>query len=157
MSPEAKKDWALHYVLSVLFVIEGLDVMVILQMIDIYAGFSTAICFYMFYIVEGKKLSFVKWFHVFMLLLCISKQFFFAVWVDIWLNRVGVKFLTLNQRTKHACTMSLDGSPKGKTIYGQSSKILSKQKWGIPKKFKVLVHFFGWTKLPFGFESTKYC
>ena len=33
MTPEAK-DSALRYVLSVLFVIEGLDVMVILQMID---------------------------------------------------------------------------------------------------------------------------
>ena len=33
MTPEAK-DWALRYVLSVLFVIEGSDVMVILQLID---------------------------------------------------------------------------------------------------------------------------
>ena len=37
--------------------------------------------------------------------------------------------------------MSLDGSPKAKTVYGQSSKILFMQKWGIPK-FKVLVHFW---------------
>ena len=49
------------------------------------------------------------------------------------LNRVGVKFLTSNQRTKLAYTMSLGGSPKGKTVYGQSSKTLFKQKWGIPK------------------------
>ena len=28
---------------------------------------------------------------------------------------MGVKFLTSNQHTMYACTMSLDGSPKGKT------------------------------------------
>ena len=47
-----------------------------------------------------------------------------------------------NQRTKHTCTISFDGSPKGKTDYGQSSKTLFKQKWGIYPKFKVLVHFW---------------
>ena len=59
------------------------------------------------------------------------------------LNRVGVKFLTSNQNVKRACgTMSLDGSPRAKTVYGQSSKILFKQKWDIPIKFTVLVHFW---------------
>ena len=51
------------------------------------------------------------------------------------LNRVGVKFLTSNQgnvlRTRG--TMSLDGFPKAKTVYGQFPKILFKQKWGITK------------------------
>ena len=59
------------------------------------------------------------------------------------LNRVGVKFLTSNQNVKRASgTMSLDGSPRAKTVYGQSSKILFKQKWDIPIKFTVLVHFW---------------
>ena len=45
-----------------------------------------------------------------------------------------------NQRTKHASqstrgTMSWDGSSKAKTVFGQSSKILFKQKWGIPKVY----------------------
>ena len=31
--------------------------------------------------------------------------------------------------------MSLDGSPEAKTGYEQSSKILFKQKWGIPKVY----------------------
>ena len=35
-----------------------------------------------------------------------------------------------NQR-KTMGTMSLDGSPKAKAVYEQSSKILFKQKWGI--------------------------
>ena len=37
----------------------------------------------MVYTAEGKKLSFVKWFHVFMLISCIFKQFFCAIWVDV--------------------------------------------------------------------------
>ena len=59
-------------------------------------------------------------------------NFLCRIWVDI-LNRTEIKFLTSNQRTKLAYTISLDGSPKGKTVYGQSSKTLFKQKWGIPK------------------------
>ena len=39
--------------------------------------------FYMVYTAEGKKLSFVKWFYVFMLLSCIFKQFFCAERVDV--------------------------------------------------------------------------
>ena len=64
---------------------------------------------------------------------------FHVVRVDV--KQVGVKSLTSNQRMKHACvrsmhgTMSLDGSPKAKTVYGQSSKILFRQKWGIPKVY----------------------
>ena len=64
------------------------------------------------------------------------------------LNRVGVKFLTSNQLQSTQVrstrgTMSLDGSPKAKTVYRQSSEILFKQKWGIHyPKFTVLVHFW---------------
>ena len=32
-------------------------------------------------------------------------------------------------------TMSFYGSTKAKTVYGQSSKILFQQKWGIPKVY----------------------
>ena len=51
------------------------------------------------------------------------------------LNKVGVKFLSSNQHTKHAWhNISLDGSLiKAKAVYEQSSKVLFKQKWGIPK------------------------
>ena len=31
--------------------------------------------------------------------------------------------------------MSLDSSPKAKAVYEQSSKILFKQKWGMPKAY----------------------
>ena len=43
--------------------------------------------------------------------------------------------------------MSLDGSPKAKTVYGQSSKILFKQKWGIPKVYS-FSPFLAGPKLP---------
>ena len=50
---------------------------------------------------------------------------------------MGVKLLTSNQRNVlSTCgTMSLDGSPKAKTVYGQSLKILFKQKWRITKVY----------------------
>ena len=58
-------------------------------------------------------------------------------------------------RTKHVCTMSLDGSPKAKTVYRQSSsKIFFKQKWGIPKVYSFSSILAG-TNLPL--ESAKYC
>ena len=39
--------------------------------------------FYIVYTADGRKLSFLKWFHVFMLLSSIFKQFFCAVRVDV--------------------------------------------------------------------------
>ena len=105
----------MRYVLSVLFVIEGLDVMVILQMIDKYWFQHSNFSFYMFYIA----------FMYFQTIFC-------AVWVDI--KQGGGQISNVKSAcTKYACTMSFDGSPKGKTDHGQSSKILFKQKWGIPK------------------------
>ena len=87
-----------------------------------------------------------------MLLLCIFKQVFVPHgWT---LKRVGVKFLTPNRRTKRTCTMSLDGSPKAKIVYGQSSKILFKQKWIIPKVYS-FSPFLAGPNLPL--ESAKYC
>ena len=59
-----------------------------------------------------------------MLLLCIFKQFFFVSREDI--KRVSVK---------RGTTMCLDGFPKAKAVYEQSSKILFKQKWGIPQVY----------------------
>ena len=53
-----------------------------------------------------------------------------------------------HQRTKHVCAMSLDGFPKGKTVYGQSSKILFKQKWGILKVYS-FSPFLAGPNLPF--------
>ena len=51
--------------------------------------------------------------------------------------------------------MSLDGSPEAKTVYGQSSKILLKQKWGIPKILSFSPFLLAGPNLPV--ESGKYC
>ena len=74
-----------------------------------------------------------------MLLLCIFKQFFVPYGYS--LNRVGVKFLTSNQRTKHTCTMSSDGSPKEKQFMNNLPKKNVSRNGAYPK-FKVLVHFW---------------
>ena len=54
--------------------------------------------------------------------------------------------------------MSLDSSPKAKTVYEQSSEILFKQKWAYPM-FTVLVHLYFWLGqiYPRPIESAKYC
>ena len=83
----------------------------------------------------------ISWFYVAFCYVFLSN---FFVSYRLTLNRVGVKFLTSNQqrtKSKHACTMSLDGSPKAKIVYGKSSKILFKQKWAYAN-FTVLVHFW---------------
>ena len=75
-----------------------------------------------------------------MLLLCIFKQFFCAVRVDFKQDE-RVRFLTSNLSIRSTRvrstlgTMSLDGSPKAKAVYGQSLKILFKHKWGILKVY----------------------
>ena len=50
---------------------------------------------------------------------------------------MGFKFITSNQRNLLSTrgTMSLDGSPKAKTVYGQCPEILFKQEWGITKVY----------------------
>ena len=50
--------------------------------------------------------------------------------------------------------MSLDGFPKGKTVYGQSSKILFKQKWGILKVYS-FSPFLAGPNLPFETKAQK--
>ena len=68
-----------------------------------------------------------------MLLLCIFKQFFVPyVWVDI--KQSGGQISNV-ESTYQARMHNEFGWPpnKGKTVYGQSSKILFKQKWGISK------------------------
>ena len=99
---------------------------------SINAGFSTAILVFTCFILQKERSCLLLNDFMFSCCFYVSLNNFCAVWVDIS-NRVRVKFLMSNQRTKLAYTMSLDGSPKGKTIYGQSSKTLFKQKWGIPK------------------------
>ena len=67
----------------------------------------------------------------------------------------GGKFLTSNERTKHAWHNEFGWLPaKAKIVYGLSSKILFKHKWGIPK-VTVLVHFWQGQIYPLKAEAHK--
>ena len=101
--------------------------MVILQL-SINAGFSTVILVFTWFMLQKERSCLLLNDFMFSCCFYVFLNNFFVPYG--WtLNRVGVKFLMSNQRTKSTRgTMSLDGSPKAKAVYGQSSKILFNQK-----------------------------
>ena len=86
---------------------------------------------------------------------CIFIEYFCAARVDV--KQGGGQILTSNQcnvlnmrgamgysiSVQGYGRMSLDGSPKAKTVYGKSSKLLFKQKWGIPKVYSFSPFWLG--------------
>ena len=120
---------------------------------SINASFSTAILVFTWFILEKKRSCLLLSDFLFSCCFYVFLNNFFVQYV--WtLNRVKVKFLTSNQRTKHVWHNEFGWLPKRKAVYGQSSKILFKQKWGIAKASS-FSPFLAGSNLPW--KHTKYC